>query len=266
MVVLVMSAVIFVVLIPLYLWKVDETPARHGASAETIDPPFVGAPATRRSLATSPGEPSFGQLLRAPAFWTVVFAQVLIGGVDHAMDEHLPLFLARDAALGPTMAAWGFSLTLVAGALGKLGFGWFFDRHSLRGISLSWVLLATGIALAFPVAGLATFMLFTLVRGVTHGAALVEIPISAKHAFGTRALSKTIAMFVAANALGGAIAAGAVGFAHDVFGSYIPAFIGLIAASITAAALLLTVKSTYWVRADKPRQVKPLAVSLPADR
>ncbi len=262
-VMLVMSAAIFVLLIPLYLWKADEAPEAYGASAVMIDPPFTGAPAA--ASANRPPEPAFAELLRAPAFWIVLFTQVVIGGVDHAMDDHLPLFLGRDAQLGPMMAAYGFSLTLVAGAVGKIGFGWFFDRFSLRGIAFSWVLLAIGIALAFPVAGLATFMLFTLVRGTTHGGALVEIPLSAKHAFGTRSLSKTIAMFVAANALGGAIATGAVGFAHDAFGSYTIAFLVMIAATLVAAALLMLVKPAFWVRpAAQRQQTKPLAVPVPA--
>lgn len=261
---MVMGAVILVVLVPFYLWKVDETPARHGTSAEAIDPPAAIAAPIAVDAAAIAAEPAFAQLLRARAFWVVLFTQVVIGAADHAMDDHLTLFLSRDVALGPMIGASGFSLSLVAGAAGKLGFGWFFDRYSLRGISLSWALLAVGIALAFPVAGLGTFLLFTLVRGTTHAGALVEIPICAKHAFGTRSLSKTIATFVAANALGGAIGTGGVGFMHDAYGSYVPAFLVMIAGALVASVMLLAVKPAYWSRAGQRQQTKPLAVPVPA--
>jgi len=258
-----MSATIFVILIPLYLWKARASPAEFGTTAEELDPPRITSASAALPTPAYAG-PEFRDVLRMPAFWAVLAAEVMVGAVDHGMEDHLPLFLARDAHLGPTIAAWGFSLTIVAGAFGKLGFGRLFDHYSLRAVGVCWIFMAVGIALAFPVAGLVTFAVFTLTRGVTHGGTMVDIPICAKHIFGGRSLAKTIAVFGAANSLGGAIGTGAVGFAHDASGSYTVSFIVLIALSVFAAVIIFAITPRYWAGYVHRQQTKPLAVPVPA--
>lgn len=253
----IMSLTIFLFLIPLYLLRARETP-HEGFTAEMLDPAPGGG------TAQVPPGPEFNSLLTTRAFWIVAFAHVIVGAVDHAMVDHLPLFLDRDAHLGPTLAAVGFTVMIVAGALGKLGFGWLFDRFSIKSVALCWASMAVGILLAFPVSGLTTFVAFTLARGASHGGVLVDVPICAKHLFGLRSLSKTIAIFGAANSLGGAIGTGAVGFAHDAMGSYHVSFIVLIALSLLAAAMVWRLQPIYWARYAQRQQTKPLAVPVPA--
>jgi hypothetical protein len=134
----------------------------------------------------------------------------------------------------------------------------------VRAVSACWFAMAIGIALAFPVAGLVSFIVFTVVRGLTHGGTMTDIPICAKHLFGARALPKTIAVLGAANALGGAVGTGAVGFAHDASGTYTTSFLVLIALAIVAAAIIIVIAPRYWVGYGQRQQTKPLAVPVPA--
>jgi len=251
----IMSSTVFLILIPLYLWKARMTPAASEMSAEKIDP--LRDSAARRPQ-TSDDQPEFRELLVMRSFWIVFVAHVLVGAVDHAMLDHLPLYIARDANLGLNVAAWGFTIVTVSGALGKIGFGWLFDRFSIRAVSLCWASMAVGIALAFPVSGLFTFAVFTLARGASHGGVMVDVPICAKHIFGLRSLSKTIAVFGAANSLGGAIATGGVGFMHDAMQSYTVAFILLIILSLIAGGMLYWMEPRYWLR-WRGRQVEAAA-------
>jgi MFS family permease len=256
---LIMSSGIFLILVPFYLWKARATPAAYGYTVEELDPIKGHAKKTQNSG----DQPEFRDLLVMQTFWVVFVAQVLVGAVDHSMQDHLPLFLARDAGLGLDLAAWGFTIATVASALGKIGFGWLFDRHSVRAISLCCLAMAVAIALAFPVAGLFTFALFTLVQGAVHGGILVEVPICSRHVFGQRSLSKTIAIFAAANSLGAAIAIGGVGFMHDALHSYTVAFIMLMVLSAISAAMLYRLEPKYWSR-RREVQVAGAAKAAPA--
>lgn len=228
--VLCMSALMVLVLVPLYLWKARASPA-SGAAEQTVD----------RSM----DQPASAQILRSRTFWVVLAAQLVAGGADHAMNEHLPMFLDRDLGLGPTVAAWGFSLTIVAGAAGKLAFGMLFDRYSLRAVALCWLLMAVSIALALPAAGLIGLLAFTLMRGVTHGGTMVDIPICARHVFGTRALGMVIGALGAANALGGALATAALGYGRELTGSYTMSFLALVVLCIAAAVAIASVTPRY---------------------
>ncbi|MFO7277920.1 MAG: MFS transporter [Pseudomonadota bacterium] len=257
----IMGCTIFFVLMPFYRWKARETPAVYGVTAEEFDAPRERAVAA--AAADTSQQPEFRDLLRSRTFWAVVFVQTLIGAIDHGMNDHLPLYLDRDADLGPRLAAVGFSTVIVAGALGKLGFGWLFDRYSVRAVALCCVLMGVGILLGLGVSGLFTFVLFALVRGASHGGALVDIPVVAKHVFGIRTLSKTIAILSAANSLGAAIGAGGVGFAHDATGSYASSFLALVALSLLAAMLIWRIEPCYWVRGR--HGIRGAAAALPAE-
>jgi MFS family permease len=259
---LAMSSTVFALLIPLFVWKARVTPSAYGFTAEQLDPPKEDAKATRKG---TDDQPQFKDLLGMRTFWIVFAAHVIIGAVDHAMLDHLPLYIARDAKLGLTVAAWGFTIITAAGALGKIGFGWLFDRFSVKAVSLCWASMAIGIALAFPVSGLFTFALFTIAQGASHGGVMVEAPICAKHVFGLRSLSKTIGMLGAANSLGAAIATGGVGFLHDATHSYTLAFMLLMGLALIAAAMLYRVKPVYWPRwQEKQTSYRRAAVGEPA--
>ncbi len=241
----ILSSTIFVILIPLYLWRARTTPAKFGYTVEQLDPAKDMPNKIPQNLKA---QPDFRGLLAMRSFWIVFGAHVIIGAVDHAMLDHLPLFIARDANLGLMVAAWGFSIITASGNLGKIGFGWIYDRYSIKAVALCYASMAVGIALAFPVTGLFTLVIFALARGFSHGGVMVEIPICAKHIFGLRSLSKTIAVFSAANSLGGAVATGGVGFMHDAMHSYTAAFILLMILSLIAAAMLYFQEPKYWAR------------------
>ena len=98
---------------------------------------------------------------------------------------------------------------------------------------------------AFPVSGLLTALVFSLVRGSAHGGLLVQKAIFAKHCFGPTQLGKLIGILTAVASVGYAVGPWAVGWMYDQHGTYRYAFASLIGLSIASATLLTWVQPTY---------------------
>ena len=236
-----MSLGIWFVGLPLFLLVTRETPSEEELSRELdharpSELPKAGPANSRDSLAS---------VLSQPMFWIIACAIFLISLVDQSINQHSVLFIERGLGLGAELAARAFSATFVAGVFAKIGFGWIYDRVSIRGIQGSYILLAIGIALAFPVSGLLTALVFSLVRGSAHGGLLVQKAIFAKHCFGPTQLGKLIGILTAVASVGYAVGPWAVGWMYDQHGTYRYAFASLIGLSIVSATLLTWVQPTY---------------------
>lgn len=237
-------------------WR--ETAAFIGLGATVVmAPAFLGFAAAARTHARTPpsaatpvpssktgavSSDTWGGLVRNPAFRTIITAHLLIGAVDLAMLEHTPIFVATDLNLGQNAGAITTTLVVVIGAVGKLYFGWLFDRYSMHGVAMCWYLLAFGVLLAFPVAGSATLGAFALVRGLSHGGVLVDPAILAAHNFPFRDIGKVNGAIMAAHASGGALSVVAIASIRDLTGDYTLAFIGLIACAVYAASSILRLR------------------------
>lgn len=235
---------IFTLIVPLFLFLVRERPEDYGATVDMID-------GNHTSKTTSNGL-ELSEIYRSRTFWLAIFANFLIGGVDHSMMEHTALFIEKDANLGKIAAAGGVTVAMLASILGKVGFGWLFDRYSMRGIAICWWTLALGILLAFPISGVVTMTIFVIARGASHGGVLVDDPCLAQHLFGTRSIAKLVSFLSAANMLGGALCTVTVGYARDVFGSYTIAFISLICLAVIAGLIIQSLIPQYWHRFQVP--------------
>jgi MFS family permease len=229
-----------------------DSPERYGSSAEELDPPAKGSEHPVSQIGE--GE-DFRDILRSRAFWFAMIAIFCSGAVDGGVNEHTPLFLARQGNYGSYMAALGLTGVIAIGGLGKIAFGWLFDRFSTRGVALCWLLGGAATALAFPVAGMATFLAFMIARGLAHGGIVVDIPIVAKHLFGAKSVGRVIAFLSAASHIGTGAGAGAVGFAYDLLGNYDIPFAFMIGLSVVSTALILSIAPRYWVgyRAPSPK-------------
>ena len=239
MTVALLSIGIWVVALPTFLWIIEDS---RGDDRQTeTDPRMPFARADQLAAA----EMEFSDVIRSRSFWMIGLAVMLIGFVDQSMGQHLMLYLDRDVGLGPTVAARALGAVFFVSIAGKLGFGWLYDKLSIHGVMLCYFLMAVAVILVFPVQMLSILILFSIVRGLAHGGAIVDIPVLSKHCFGPRVLGKTIGILTACVTVGFALGPPIVGYMYDIQGSYRNAFVLLIGVSIAAGLALLGVTATY---------------------
>ena len=221
---------------------VFEDPQKYGYTAEELDP----GKQTASSGAQHPPGDDFKTVMRSRPFIILMIAVVASGAISNGINEHIPLFLSRQADLGQYMAALGFTIVLVISGVGKILFGWLFDRLSMKGVAICWLMCGAAVACAFPVTGFVTFLLFTVIRGLSHGGVIVQAPIIARHMFGLKSIAQTIAFMNAAFQLGSASGIALIGWGYDLTGGYAVPFIGIMCISLAAAVIAYTAQPKYW--------------------
>lgn len=246
----VIGLAVAVLLTLVVVFCVRETPEDYGYTAAELDPAKVvpGAQAPK----VKPGE-DFSEVVKSIRLWLVLAAVFASGLFSNAINEHTPLFIdnalthaGMDKETVKNLAAAGLSGVLVISSASKILFGWLFDRFSTSGIALCWALCGIAILFALPVSGVATFLLFTITRGIAQGGVVVENPILARHIFGLKPLSQVMAYLLAAYQLGTAFGTWALGQGFQMTGSYIAPFLGATLLAFGAAALGLTFKPECW--------------------
>jgi MFS family permease len=236
------SVGIWLVALPAFLWMVTES---ESGPARVRTPAAFVAQAASPPAADPAAGLAFSEILRTRTFWYVGLAVWLIGFVDQSMGQHLVLYLDRDVGLGRSVAAGVLSAVFFISIAGKLGFGWIYDRLSIKGIMACYYLMAVSVLLLFSAQMVVMLVLFSLTRGLAHGGAIVDIPVMAKHCFGPRALGKTIGVLTACVTLGFAAGPPIVGYLYDSQGSYRTAFFLLAGLSVASGLTLLGVTPTY---------------------
>ena len=221
---------------------VRERPETYGYTAQELDP---GGKKAARGVISDPG-PEFRELVRTRGFMLLVLATALSGVISNGINEYVPLFIERNTNLGSTMAALGLTIVLVLSGVGKLLFGWLFDRFSTRGVALCWALCGVAVLLAFPVSGIVTFAMFTVVRGLSHGGIVVQAPILGRHTYGMRPIAQLIAILNATFHVGAAAGIGLIGVAVDKTGGFTLPFIVVAVIAFATALLGLSFKPRYW--------------------
>ncbi len=240
MTVALLSIGIWTVALPVFLRIVKES---QDAEIEGAGP--VGSSSQTKREETAAAEINFSDVLRSRSFWMIGLAVSLIGFVDQSMGQHLMLYLIQDVNYSREDAAWVLSAVFGVSIAGKLGFGWLYDKLSVKGVMLCYFLMAVAVLLMFPISILSALVAFTITRGLAHGGSIVDIPVLSKHCFGPKVLGKTIGILTACVTIGFAIGPPLVGYMYDTQGSYRNAFIMLAVASIAAGLSLLGVKTTY---------------------
>jgi MFS family permease len=179
-------------------------------------------------------------------FWMMAVGVFLIGAVDMGMLQNQILFLQMDKGLDLTAVAWATSMLAAIGVFSKVGFGWFYDHYSIRGIMICYVLLAVSVLLALPVAGITSMVVFMVVRGFVHGGLIVEVPVLTKHYYGHENLGLNMGILAAFMQLGMAFGPPMLGASYDYFGSYTAGFSIAAIMALIASALLAPVKPGFW--------------------
>ncbi len=239
--------IVLVTLSLFVIFAVHASPEDYGYTAEELDEANAAArgkapPARAKG---GPG-PDFSEIVRTTPFILLVVATGLSGVISNGINEYIPLFIEHQTDLGSTMAALGFTIVLVLSGLGKLVFGWLFDRFSTKGVAMCWALCGVAVLLAFPVSGLITFALFTVVRGLSHGGIVVQAPILGRHIYGTKSIAQMIAILNATFQLGSAVGIGLIGLAVDWTGGYTVPFLCVMVLAFITALIGLTFKPKYW--------------------
>ena len=223
----VMSSGIWLIALPLFLWLVreDEQPVAARERGDDVD---------------------LSAVLRKRTFWMLGLAVVLIGFVDQAIAQHFVLYLDKDVGLGLAAAAGAASIASLISCGGKVGFGWVYDKLSVRGVMICYLLMGISVLIAIPVEGTMLLGALLLTRGLAHGGAIVDIPVMAKHCFGPELLGRTIGLLTAFVTVGFAAGPPIVGYLYDTQGTYRYAFMMLAAMAVAAGLVLLAVKPVYW--------------------
>lgn len=179
-------------------------------------------------------------------FWLIGLGIFLVSGVDQAMMHNYVLFLREDKGFDWRAIAWGGSLLGVVSVVAKIGSGWIYDRLSIRGIMLFYIMLGVSLFLGIPVMGFATVILFLVIRGIAHGGLIVDVPILTKHYFGMQHFGLTVGVMSVFMQLGFAAGPPILGRMADANGNYTTGLMiyGLIA--LLAALTLLPVKPRFW--------------------
>lgn len=237
--------VVLVLLTLVVMFLVRETPEAYGYTADELDPGRGAQGKAAPGEQADPG-PTFASIVKTRQFIMLIIATALSGVISNGINEYIPLFIERHTTLGSYVAALGFTIVIVISGLGKILFGWIFDRFSTRGVALCWALCGIAVLLTFPVSGFATFLLFTVVRGLSHGGVVVQAPVLARHIYGVKPLAQVISLLNASFHLGASAGIAAIGFGVDISGTFTLPFIVVAVIAFLTAILGLRFVPKYW--------------------
>jgi MFS family permease len=169
---------------------------------------------------------TFGEVLRSPALWLLLFGSLgMSGGFTQAM-AHAIVHL-QDLGNTSDVAANSFSILVVSTLIGKLMLGVFGDRIDPRYL---W-----GIAVAFFGIGLLVLLdattplklnIYAICIGFGFGGGLVCMMTVLSNYFGSKAYASVIGITLAVQTTIGALASFIAGDLYERQGNYSVAFIG----------------------------------------
>ena len=233
---------VFLVAIPLCLLANDTPrPEELGIEAAPIRSGGVDADRLKQADADANARPFLAQ----PAFWAICVAIMLVAAVDQGLYQHTVLYLTGDVGMRRSAAAWVLSITFLVSIAAKFLAGRLFDRLSIKGVAVWYMLVGLAVLLAFPVQGIVTALIFAFMRGVSHGGLVVDSPVIAKHRFGPRKLNQVLPILTGCFTLGSSTGPVLLAMIYDRTGSYSWGFAAFAIAALAAALLLATVRPLY---------------------
>jgi MFS family permease len=213
--------------------------SRSGATRDIV---AAATPAAGRSMWTH-----FKAIGSERGFWLIAIGIFLVSAVDQALTQNHVLFLRNDRGIdSPNTIALATMLFALIGMMAKVGSGWIFDRHSIRGIAFFYLLLGISVLLALPVAGITTVLLFITVRGIAHGGMIVDVPILTRHYFGMERIGMTMGIMAVCVNLGFAVGPPVLGWLADTYGNFTIGMVVYGCLGCIAALTLLPVRPRYW--------------------
>jgi MFS family permease len=175
-------------------------------------------------------------------FWFIFAGVSLVSAVDQSMVQNQVLFLKSEKGLSLDMVKWGSALLAGIGIGAKTFFGWIFDKLSIAGIVLCYLLLAVSIGLSFSVAGIGSMLVFVTALGIAHAGVIVSGPVLLKQRYGAQSLGLNLGIFTFCSSIGFGSGPPLMASLADRSGSYSAAFIFGVVVVLSAAILLFFVK------------------------
>lgn len=185
--------------------------------------------------------------------WIIFFAVFAAGFVDQSLIQHLVLLLRVDLGIEPNYVAAIVSGIGLIAIIARPLVGGLFDALSVRGVSISYLLL--GISCLFALGALNPWLLamFVVLRAVGHAAVLLDTLVLAKHTFGLANLGLLIGFFTAAVNLGFALGPPVIARMHSAFGAYMVPFAICAILAVVAATVLLALEPSHWLEQRQKR-------------
>jgi MFS family permease len=176
------------------------------------------------------------EALRSVNFWLITAAFSLTGAGLSATLLHQIAFL-RDRGLTPAHAAWVLGATAGVGVLGKLGFGALLDRFGQRRIILvCFGLQALGLVFLMLPTSPAMLALFVAVYGFAMGGNATLWATVLAACFGRLHYGAIAGWMTPCIVFVQALAIPLAGAVRDRTGGYLPAFAGIVVATLLAMA------------------------------
>ena len=231
--------------LPFFLFIARERPEDINLTTEGIEPN-----SKTREDNLPPQFLNFSQTVKGKTFIAMGVGVFLIGFVDQGMLQHTVEFIDKDAGLGRELARWAFSTIMLISILGKICFGWIFDKIAIKGVMFCYLTIGLGVVLAFPVGGMETLIIFCIARGISHGGTIVDVPYMCRQAFGPAILPRTVGTMTMILSAGFAAGPYIIGTLYENSGSYDSAFYLCIVLSLIAAGSLFFVRTSYrnWLK------------------
>ncbi len=188
--------------------------------------------------------------LRTREFWLLSVALLLFYTYFMGVNAHLTLYLT-DLGMSPLDVSLNFALMVGVGVLAKIGVGLVADRWRARMSMLLCFVVVLAASLLLLVVGVAPQLAvtFVVIHGLATMAQNVVYPAVVAWCFGTRYMAEIYGVMMLALFPAGIGAPIALGYLHDILGSYDLGFRVLLVANLLALLLV-------W-RVTTPRRREP---------
>jgi MFS family permease len=187
-----------------------------------------------------------GDALRQIKFYKVLFLTGSLWFVIIALTQHQSIYLTQDVGLPKAQLPSVFSLFFACSVVGKFGFGILSEYFSVnRVMAASNLTLATALILLTQVTVDHQLLLFTYaaVAGIGFSGAFTCIQLVVAHLYRGPSYGRILAVVVLTDTLCGALGTRLVALLREWQGAYLSALTGMVALTLIATFLVMTLKS-----------------------
>ena len=183
--------------------------------------------------------------LKQIRFYKVLFITGSLWFVIIALTQHQSIYLTQDIGFSKSQLPSVFSLFFACSVAGKLGFGILSEHFDVnRVMAASNLTLASALILLTQVTVDHQMMLFAYaaIAGIGFSGAFTCIQLVVAHFYSGASYGRILAVVILVDTLCGALGTRFVALAREWEGSYQNAFTGLIALTLLAALLVVSLK------------------------
>jgi MFS family permease len=226
--------VLLALLVPILLWvrSPDAAPDVESVAPTVAD----DAPAPRDAFAVA-------EALRTRSFWTLSAGDLLIGIVTTSVVVHMVAF-TTDAGVSQAAASAAYGTSLAVNGIGIILFGIAADRLPLRlMMGACYGTSAIAMLFVFHLPAFGFLYAFAVLFGICAGGRAAMWPLALGECFGTAHLGSLLGWLGIPFLLGSTFGPYLAGYIRDTAGEYRLFFLLCIVLSVTAAALVSTMRN-----------------------